>query len=135
MRHAICYVSTANSNLSQHQIEALLSLSKERNDPVNIKGLLLYSEGNFFQIMEGDKEVVLRVYEKISQDRRHHGIIQIVGRDIENDFCEGYKVGILGDKEKSGYDVPSEYYDALQCIPPHVKKPMLKMLETFIATQ
>lgn len=34
-----------------------------------------------------------------------------------------------------GYEVPSEYYEALQGIPPHVKKPMERMLKTFIATR
>lgn len=135
MRHAICYVSTAHSDLSQHQIETLLNLSKERNEPLDIKGVLLYSEGNFFQIMEGEKDTVLEVFKKIEKDPRHYGLIQIMGSDIAQGSCDGYKVDILSDKHKHGYEIPQEYLVPLQGISPKVKIPMEKMLRMFIATR
>lgn len=135
MRHAICYVSTANSNLNLHQIEALLNLSKDGNERKNIKGVLLYSEGNFFQILEGEKTLVLDVFKKIEQDPRHYGLIKILGKDITQGACDGYKVDILNEEYKHGYKVPQKYLDALQGISPEVKKSMEKMLRLFIITR
>lgn len=135
IRHAICYVSTAKSDLNQHQVEALLKLSKDQNEPKDIKGVLLYSEGNFFQILEGEKTTVLDVFKKIEQDPRHYGLIKIMGKDITQGAYNGYKVDILSDIHKHGYEVPQEYLNALQGISPEVKKSMEGMLKMFIATR
>lgn len=135
MRHAICYVSNTKQNFRLVEILKLLEFWKERNESMGIKGILLYSEGNFFQILEGEKTTVLEVFQKIEQDPRHYGLIQIMGKDIIQGSCDGYKVDILNNEYKNGYEVPQEYLNALQCISPDVKKPMERMLEMFVATR
>jgi len=56
MRYAISYVSTATKDLKQNEIEKILYSSEKQNNIDNITGLLLFSEGNFFQVIEGKKE-------------------------------------------------------------------------------
>lgn len=56
MRYAISYVSTAKKSLSETEIRQILNDSENNNNKQNITGLLLYSEGNFFQIIEGDQK-------------------------------------------------------------------------------
>ncbi len=140
MRHAICYVSNANPDLSLPQIEDLLNLSKTRNELLDIKGLLLYSECNFFQIIEGEKDIAVAIFQKIEQDPRHHGLIQIMGKDITQGSCDGFKVDILnGDilngGRRHGYEIPPEYLVPLQCISPQAKKSLERMLRMFVATR
>ena len=137
MRYAICYVSSVDENLQLKQTEELLDFCLRKNETLGIKGILLYSEGKFFQIIEGEKGTVLNLFEKIRSDTRHHGIIQVIGRDIERGSFDGYKVDVI--KEELQYEqeveVPKEYIEALYGIPPKVKEPMERMLTMFIATR
>jgi len=135
MKHAICYVSNANKDLNQEQIRKLLDFCQEKNEQLKIKGVLLYSEGNFFQILEAEKDVVLSVYHKIQKDSRHYGLIQIMGQDIAEGGFDGYKVDILDENSIQEFQIPEKYTDALKGMSPEVKKPMERMLENFIATR
>jgi len=56
MRYAIVYVSTASNELKDEEIQNILSSSNTWNNKNDITGLLLFSEGNFFQIIEGEKK-------------------------------------------------------------------------------
>lgn len=133
MRHAICYVS--NSNLEHQEAVELLEFCQNRNEELDVKGVLLYSEGNFLQILEGKKKVVLDLFDIIQKDSRHHGIIQLIGRDIEHGSYDGYEVDVLSGEFQYDQEIPAEYLKALDGIPPKVKKPMERMLTMFIATQ
>ncbi|MDX1760738.1 MAG: BLUF domain-containing protein [Christiangramia sp.] len=133
MRHVICYVSHTNSELDLHQIQDLLDFSLNNNRKLGLKGVLLYSEGNFFQILEGEKEVVLNIYHKIEKDPRHHGIIQIIGRDISKGAIDGYTVDVLNGEDKYNIEVPKEYLDTIEGIPLEVKKPMENMVARFVS--
>ena len=133
MRHVICYFSHTNSELNFDQIQDLLDFSLKNNRKLGIKGVLLYSEGNFFQILEGEKELVLQIFHKIQKDLRHHGIIQIIGRDIEKGAIDGYKVDILNDGHKYNFEVPKQYLEAIEGIPIEVKKPMENMMARFVS--
>ena len=47
----------------------------------NIKGILLYSQGNFFQVLESEfdnKQIILDLYENIKNDGRHYDVIKIM---------------------------------------------------------
>ncbi|MBZ9730376.1 BLUF domain-containing protein [Salegentibacter sp. JZCK2] len=134
MRHAICYVSNKKKEISDTQIEELLEECSTKNSLSGIKGLLLYSEGNFFQIIEGEKVFILNLFEIIKKDPRHYGVIQIIGRDIEQDAFDGYKTDILTDKIRCQSKLPKEYTDTLEGLPFELKRIMERMMETFIDT-
>lgn len=134
MRHAICYISQ-NENMDLLEIEELLEYCRDKNSALDIKGLLLYSEGNFFQILEGDKKLVLGLFEKIRQDPRHDDLIQVIGRDIEQGSYDGYKVDVLKDNNKHKDDLPGEYIQALKGLEFEVRQSLERMLENFIATR
>ncbi|MBQ0737313.1 BLUF domain-containing protein [Mesonia mobilis] len=42
-----------------------------------MKGLLLFSYGNFFQVIEGETAKVNNLWQKIKKDDRHKSIIKI----------------------------------------------------------
>jgi len=71
----LVYVSSAKVPLSATDLKELLAQSREKNAGLDITGLLLYKEGNFMQVLEGEKGAVLALMESIEKDRRHHGII------------------------------------------------------------
>ncbi|MGA9590743.1 MAG: BLUF domain-containing protein, partial [Salegentibacter sp.] len=95
MRHAICYVSNADQSLTTSEINELLNFCEENNNLQDIKGILLYSEGNFFQVLEGEKEKVVDLYNRIQEDSRHYGIITVIDRDIPQGSYDDYKATII----------------------------------------
>ena len=101
MDSIISYVSTANHKLSDFDIIDLLNFTKFNNDTLDITGILMYTEGNFFQVLEGQKNTVEMIFEKIKKDYRHHNIIKMLDKKIIansfSKFHQQYKV--IHDKE------------------------------------
>ncbi|WP_299315237.1 BLUF domain-containing protein [uncultured Aquimarina sp.] len=81
MLHTISYVSTSKE-LSDFQINELLYTTKLKNEDLGITGILMYSDYNFFQIIEGEKKVIQYLYQKIKRDIRHFNLIKILDRSI-----------------------------------------------------
>ena len=82
MHYAICYVSTAQRDLEPSEIVEILDQTEVRNNEYGVHGFLIYSEGNFFEVLEGNKELILELYEVIRQDERHKNIIPIFEKSI-----------------------------------------------------
>lgn len=74
----IVYLSTATALMSDDELMSILRQSRENNLRDQVTGLLLYSGGNFIQLLEGDAEAVGKVYARIEHDPRHHGCLQMV---------------------------------------------------------
>lgn len=45
--------------------------------------MLLYMEGCFFQVLEGHRNVIEQLFEKIAKDNRHHHVIKLIVEPIE----------------------------------------------------
>lgn len=77
MRHAISYVSSKRDYVTNEEIHKLLHQTYTYNNAHNIHGLLVYSEGSFFELIEGEKENIKNLYyDKIEKDPRHKDIIK-----------------------------------------------------------
>lgn len=91
--HQIIYISTANPELTEDALLELLSGSQKRNASRKITGLLLHSDGNIIQVIEGPEPAAKALYDKISGDSRHRGVTLISSKPIEKrDFPE-FKMG------------------------------------------
>lgn len=69
----LIYVSTARHTLKTSHIDDILSASRDNNRKAGITGLLVFHDGVFFQVLEGEAADVSAVFEKISRDWRHSG--------------------------------------------------------------
>jgi hypothetical protein len=74
----IGYVSALREHPSRDEVDALLSVWRRRNAEHGVTGLLLYDAGSIFQVIEGFPEDVVRLYERIARDPRHHFIARLV---------------------------------------------------------
>ena len=71
----------SNSTEKFHEdtdLDTILQGSVKNNESKDITGLLLYKGGCFLQLLEGEKEVVEDLYDKIYNDPRHKNIITLV---------------------------------------------------------
>jgi len=73
----LAYTSIANHHMSHQELINLLSESRERNINAEITGVLLYLEGCFFQVLEGEPDKLETLFEKISKDTRHHSVMKL----------------------------------------------------------
>ena len=85
----LIYVSSAHIKFSECDLVDLMAQSRERNVNDGITGLLLYKDGNFLQVLEGEQTAVLKTYARIARDVRHHGLIILLQeRFVERTFPE-----------------------------------------------
>ncbi len=74
----ISYLSNASYQLTDEDIDALMINTKDFNDANNISGILIYSDLTFFQVLEGENNIIVSLFEKIKQDYRHYNILKIL---------------------------------------------------------
>src|SRR5271169_5023661 len=74
MPYRLIYSSEAAPGLAAAGLEEMLAESRVRNRVYGITGVLLFVEGAFLQILEGEKEDVLGLMERIERDPRHHDL-------------------------------------------------------------
>lgn len=84
---ALAYVSSAVHPFSTIELQDLLQISRADNSKLGVTGMLLYKDGNFMQVLEGDQKIVSELSAKIQKDRRHKGVIVIYqGRVDQRQF-------------------------------------------------
>jgi len=69
--YSLVYVSTATRLLAMDDIGRLLEKARQRNLDQDVTGVLLYSDGNFMQCLEGPAARLAGVYETIKSDSLH----------------------------------------------------------------
>ena len=95
------YVSQAKKPMDKAELEQLLSHSRKWNTTKALTGLLIYrysaenDSGHFIQMLEGEKETVRALYDKIKSDKRHHTVLVLNDGTMENrmfnDWAMGFK--------------------------------------------
>lgn len=72
----LCQLIYGSSEASPFDEDALLELlrrARANNSALGVTGMLLYAEGSFLQVLEGETAVVQGLFEKIARDPRHGG--------------------------------------------------------------
>jgi hypothetical protein len=81
--YSLVYVSSATAPMPKDELLELLSKAREHNSSKDITGLLLYKDGNFMQMLEGDEQAVTSLYQRIELDPRHRGAIVLLKDDTD----------------------------------------------------
>lgn len=86
------------SDLVDHNesvLAAILESAVRHNQQNGITGMLLYAEGSFIQVLEGDEPAVLETFARVSLDLRHRNVTQLMLEPVaERQFANwsmGYK--------------------------------------------
>lgn len=89
----IVYVSTAMAVMASAQLELLLLEAQRRNRDDGITGVLLYSDGNFMQYLEGLDDAVSLTYARIRRSRQHTGLIELLSEPIPERRFPDWQMG------------------------------------------
>lgn len=83
------YTSAATELMKVDALFGLLEVARRRNEAAHITGMLLYSDGGFFQILEGAPDDVDECFSRIMRDPRHTKVTRIIRESIaRRDFAE-----------------------------------------------
>ena len=91
MIKTICYVSDSKIKESKVKLDKMFNDIKTKNIINNISGVLIYKNGNFLQIIEGDKEIIDTLFLNIKKDKRHSHIITLIDFPIPHRLFKEYK--------------------------------------------
>lgn len=95
MPYQLMYSSQTTDPMSAISLEQILAEARTDNAKRNITGALVYADGVFFQILEGDKEVVRNLMADIAQDDRHHSVKVFYEAEVEARAFDSWSMGYL----------------------------------------
>lgn len=91
----LCYTSIAAHLMTHDELLALLEQSRINNAKRNVTGMLLYMDGCFFQVLEGERAIVDQLYAKIGNDKRHLSVMKLIEEPLQkrsfNKWTMGYQ--------------------------------------------
>jgi hypothetical protein len=73
MYHLV-YISQAQENMTLTTLVVLLMQARALNERHQVTGALVYGDGQFMQVMEGEEAVVKDLYARVAQDARHYNV-------------------------------------------------------------
>ena len=95
MTYQIMYSSQAAAPMTAIGLEEILTDARAGNEARNVTGALVYVDGVFFQIIEGDKDVVRDLMTSIARDSRHHSVTVFYEAEVEARAFESWSMAYL----------------------------------------
>lgn len=90
----LLYVSTATKPFNTFELISMLNEGRRRNATLNINGMMLYKNGGFVHLLEGQKTAVKTLHREISNDKCHTDLVTIFEREcpkgVFNDWSMGF---------------------------------------------
>ena len=106
LAHCIYCSASTKSVFSSADLATLLAECREKNSKAGLTGMLLYSDGSFFQVLEGDRPVVEALLEKLTKDKRHERVTKIILESIEERAFAQWTMGYSKISKKELADIP-----------------------------
>ncbi len=89
----LVYASSALQPFTKPELQALLEQARQKNAKLGLTGMLLYKDGNFMQVLEGEKEVVTTLTTTIERDPRHKGVLILLRGTSEERLFPNWTMG------------------------------------------
>jgi len=125
--------------MGEKELQALLTQARAWNTDHNLTGVLLYSNGEIMQVLEGTEEEVDYIFNRIAQDPRHRNVTKLADGEIQqrnfSQWSMGFKAVEPADfAHLTGYlNVNNEdYLSAQPGYSKSVDTPLHSLLSTFV---
>ena len=89
------YVSTETGDLGSSGMVGLLTEARRINTSRDITGLLLHRDRSFYQVLEGEENVVRQTFDSIEKDERHTAIDVLFEGEVEEREFPDWQMGFL----------------------------------------
>jgi hypothetical protein len=84
----LLYVSSTSREFPDAELQKILETARRKNGAAGITGMLLYLDGGFLQVLEGDDAAVAAIYADIQRDERHWGARTLLDQGAPRAFAE-----------------------------------------------
>ena len=95
MPYQIMYSSQATKPMKVTDLEKILADARAGNQARNVTGALVYVDDVFFQLIEGDKDVVHNLMASIASDSRHHSVKVFYEAEVDVRAFESWSMAYL----------------------------------------
>lgn len=113
----LIYASVATQKFEADDLTHLLQQSRQANARAGLTGMLLFSEGSFFQVLEGEPAEVDKLYEKLHGDKRHTQLTLIIREPIASRAFGDWSMGFstISPEEIDTIDGLNDFFHAGSC--------------------
>ena len=95
MTYQIIYSSASSTPMEQEALDDLLAHAQRGNDQKGITGALVYVDGFFLQILEGEQAGVQRLMQRIAGDVRHETVTVLQEGEITSAAFSDWKMAFV----------------------------------------
>ena len=89
----LTYASRANDGMTAEALTGLMKQSRAKNLDLGVTGVLVFSDGIFLQVLEGGRDAVSGLYNRIAQDRRHRDVVLLSYDEVAERRFAGWAMG------------------------------------------
>jgi hypothetical protein len=113
----LLYASRARDPITNETIASILSQSRKNNPETGVTGVLCVCHGGvFIQVLEGGRDEVNRLYNKVLHDNRHVDVTLLEYAEISERRFSGWRMGRV-DLDKVNTAVVLKYSEKPQLDP------------------
>lgn len=131
--YRLVYVSTAQDSVDESQIGDILNVSESNNYERKITGFLAHNGRHFMQALEGDRDEVKDIYERIVSDQRHFGVVQIIGENIRERAFPNWAMNYFRVDDPKGHTMIIKHDDPVDgLLPKEMPRELLHLFTRFM---
>ena len=104
MSFKLVYVSRSTDDLTDEELHKLYNTCKEFNLAHSITGMLMYEKGKFIQVLEGYRNKINELVERIKEDRRNEELEIIYQAEVPEREFESWSMGLKASDVKPEYE-------------------------------
>ncbi len=103
---SMLYRSEATEPFAEMELYDLADSARERNHRRQVTGALYYEQGKFFQWLEGPRDTVSTLFEKIGRDPRHENVELVSIGPIQTRAFEDWDLRLFRERQQIPYRMP-----------------------------
>lgn len=102
----LIYASHAKQAFNEIELISLLKAARTKNLKLNITGMLLYKDGIFMQLLEGDETEVRKLFSTIKHDNRHEKVVVLFEKTCDHSVLSDWSMGFLNLESDYAKSIP-----------------------------
>ena len=116
---SITYVSSAVQQFREATLLDLVEQCQGNNVRLGVTGVLVYSDGNFMQVIEGPDLVTHALYDRIKRDDRHRDVTTVHMQALEGREFQGWSMAynIIAPRPLRSSTIPQAFLDRARLRP------------------
>ena len=114
--HMLCYTSHYTGSDITSDLKKIMATSKKNNLTDEITGVLFYHNGSFIQVIEGEKNHLIKLMNKIQKDSRHNKVSILIDKEINKRYLSHWNMDSfnISDKEQLDLEELEKVRDAFE---------------------